>query len=75
MKLLKLNYTLLFIIFLTLSLFTCDNSEDINQNEDTNNPYLMMSMSELMARFDANGNADESQNPSGNMALDFCFEF
>lgn len=75
MKLLKLNYTLLFIIFFTLSLFTCDNSEDINQNEDTNNPYLMMSMSELMARFDANGNADESQNPSGNMALDFCFEF
>ena len=75
MKLLKLNYTLLFIIFLMLSLLTCDNSKDISQNEETNNPYLMISMSELMARFDANGNADESQNPSGNMALDFCFEF
>lgn len=35
----------------------------------------MLSMSELMARYDVNGNADESQNPSGNMALDFCFEF
>lgn len=75
MKLLKLNYAFLAFLFLSLSLFTCDNNEDISQNEETNNPYLMLSMSELMARFDANGNADESQNPSGNMALDFCFEF
>jgi len=75
MKLLKLNYAFLAFLFLSLSLFTCDNNEDISQNEETNNPYLMLSMSELMARYDANGNADESQNPSGNMALDFCFEF
>jgi len=75
MKLLKLNYSFLFIIFLTLSLFTCENNEDISQNEETNNPYLMLSMSELMNRYDVNGNADESQNPSGNMTLDFCFEF
>ena len=63
------------MLSLSLLLFTCDNNEDISQNEETNNPYLMQSMSELMARYDANGNADESQNPSGNMALDFCFEF
>ena len=75
MKLLKLNYAFLTFLFISLSLFTCDNNEDISQNEETNNPYLMLSMSELMARYDANGNADESQNPSGNMALDFCFEF
>jgi len=75
MKLLKLYYAFLAFLFLSLSLFTCDNNEDISQNEETNNPYLMLSMSELMARYDANGNADESQNPSGNMALDFCFEF
>ncbi|MGB2197086.1 MAG: hypothetical protein ACPH08_00315 [Flavobacteriaceae bacterium] len=75
MKLLKLNYAFLAFLFLSLSLFSCDNNEAISQNEETNNPYLMLSMSELMARYDANGNADESQNPSGNMALDFCFEF
>ena len=75
MKLFKLNYAFLAFLFLSLLLFSCDNNEDISQNEETNNPYLMLSMSELMARYDANGNADESQNPSGNMALDFCFEF
>jgi hypothetical protein len=32
-------------------------------------------MSELMEQFDVNGNTDSSQNPSGNMVLDFCFEF
>ena len=35
----------------------------------------MMTMSDLMARYDAYGNADESQYSSGNMAIDFCFEF
>ena len=38
MKLFKINYSFLAILLLSLSLFTCDNNEDISQNEETNNP-------------------------------------
>jgi len=75
MKIFKLKNSILFFICISLTLLTCDNIEEINQNEDANTSILMRAMSEMMDQFDANGNTDESQNPSGNMALDFCFEF
>ena len=69
----------LFTIFCCLFLpFSCDNNEGSNLNADNNNnsnEILTRSMSELMGQFDAEGNADYSENPTGNMVLDFCFEF
>jgi hypothetical protein len=59
-----------------LLVLCCDNSEEINQNEDNNsNSTLMRSMSELMEQFDTNGEVYNMENPTGNMVLDFCFEF
>ena len=69
----------IFTIFCCLFLpFSCDNNEGSNLNADNNNnsnEILIRSMSELMGQFDAEGNADYSENPTGNMVLDFCFEF
>ena len=73
MRLHKVRISLLFLICLASSFITCSDSDNIAQEEEIND--LMMTMSDMMARYDANGNADESQNSSGNMALDFCFEF
>ena len=59
-----------------LLVLCCDNSEEIDQNEDNNsNSTLMRSMSELMEQFDTNGEVYNMENPTGNMVLDFCFEF
>ena len=73
MRLYKLRISLLSLICLALSFITCNDSDNIVQEEQIND--VMTTMSDLMARYDANGNADESQNSSGNMAIDFCFEF
>ena len=73
MRLYKLRISLLFLICLALSFITCSDNDNINQEEEIND--VMMTMSDLMARYDAYGNADESQYSSGNMAIDFCFEF
>ena len=73
MRLYKLRISFLFLICLALSFVTCSDNDNINQEEEIND--VMMTMSDLMARYDAYGNADESQYSSGNMALDFCFEF
>ena len=73
MRLHKVRISLFFLICLASSFITCSDSDNIAQKEEIND--LMMTMSDMMARYDANGNADESQNSSGNMALDFCFEF
>ena len=72
MRLYKLRISLLSLICLALSFITCNDSDNIVQEEQIND--VMTTMSDLMARYDANGNADESQNSSGNMAIDFCFE-
>jgi len=58
--------------------FSCDNNEEStlnNENNNSANEILTRSMSELMGQFDAEGDAYYSENPTGNMVLDFCFEF
>ena len=69
----KLRISFLFLICLALSFITCSDSDNIVQEDEIN--AVMMTMSDFMARYDSNVNSDESQNSSGNMAIDFCFEF
>ena len=69
----KLRISFLFLICLALSFITCSDSDNIVQEDETN--AVIMTMSDFMARYDSNVNSDESQNSSGNMAIDFCFEF
>ena len=77
----NLSYKKIVLITILCSLFlpfSCDNNEESNLNDENNNSaneILTRSMSELMGQFDAEGNADYSENPTGNMVLDFCFEF
>tara|TARA_B100001173_G_C15951125_1_gene531422 strand:+ start:163 stop:1059 length:897 start_codon:yes stop_codon:yes gene_type:complete len=73
MRLQKLKISLLFLMCLALSFITCNDSDNIVQEEETNE--VMITMLDLMARYNTNGDADESQSTSGNMAVDFCFEF
>jgi len=75
MKSIKLKAFLLILAAFTLTLFTCENTDEMPQDQDTDNTFLMRSMSELMGQFDDNGDSDDTQNPSGNMVMDFCFEF
>ena len=75
MKTYRLKISILLVLALTLSLFTCNSNDELSLDGETNNTNLARSMSELMDQFDADGNPEESQNPSGNMVLDFCFEF
>jgi hypothetical protein len=76
MKSLKIKIPFIITLFTMLLVLCCDNSEEINQNEDNNsNSTLMRSMSELMEQFDTNGEVYSMENPTGNMVLDFCFEF
>ena len=75
MKSIKLKAFLLILAAFTLTLFTCENTDETPQDQDTDNTFLMRSMSELMGQFDDNGDSDDTQNPSGNMVMDFCFEF
>jgi len=77
MKSIKLKAFLLILAAFTLTLFTCENTDETPQDQDTDNTFLMRSMSELMGQFDDNGDSDDTQNPSGNMVwifvLSLCF--
>ena len=78
MNLLKKNIVLFAVLCCFFFPFSCDKNEESTLNDENNNntnEILTRSMSELMGQFDAEGDAYYSENPTGNMALDFCFEF
>ena len=57
--------------------FACNNEsiDTVEQENNNDNALVMESISEFMRQFDDNGNLDENENPTGNMAIDFCFDF
>lgn len=64
-------------IFLALTIASCNNEEINSAIEDNSadNPLVMRTMDELMEQYDNFGNLESSENPTGNMILDFCFDF
>lgn len=70
-------FNLLTLLLLTINISSC-NVEEINsalENNSTDNPLVLRTMNELMEQYDNFGNLESSENPTGNMILDFCFDF
>ena len=66
----------LLTIFLSLIILACNNEEIGSTSEiNSDNPIVLDAMEELMEQYDDFGNLENSENPTGNMTLDFCFDF
>jgi len=76
MKNLKLA---LFSLAFSLLLFTsCTNDNeavDQNQQQTEESESITNALAQLRTQFDANGNVTQTDNPAGNIVLDFCFDF
>jgi len=65
------------VVLLTITTTSCNNEGIGSEQNDTGfeNPLIQTTMSELMEQFDDFGNLENSENPTGNMTIDFCFNF
>ncbi|WP_299112739.1 hypothetical protein [uncultured Winogradskyella sp.] len=68
-----------FSMFMALFLVTaCTNNEPVGedpQQQTEESQSITTSLDQLRTQFDANGNVTQTDNPSGNIVLDFCFDF
>jgi hypothetical protein len=75
MKNLKLA---LFSLAFSLLVFTsCTNNESIDQDQQQTeeSESVTNALTQLRTQFNPDGNVIESDNPAGNIILDFCFDF
>ncbi|MBV7267823.1 hypothetical protein [Winogradskyella luteola] len=75
MKNLKFTF---FSMFMALFLVTaCTNNEPVGEEEQQTeeSQSITASLNQLSTLFNDNGNIELSNNPAGNIVLDFCFDF
>ena len=66
----------LLTIFLSFIILACNNEEIGSSTEiNSDNVLVLNAMEELMEQYDNFGNLENSENPTGNITLDFCFDF
>lgn len=75
MKTLKLA---IFSLAMMLMLFTsCTNNESVLEDQQTTeeSESITNALLQLRTQFDDSGNVTQTDNPAGNIVLDFCFDF
>lgn len=76
MKNLKLALFSLALSLLLITSCTNDNEPvDQNQQQTEESVSITNALAQLRTQFDANGNVTQTDNPAGNIVLDFCFDF
>lgn len=68
----------IFSLAMVLMLFTsCTNDESVIEEQQTTeeSESITTSLNQLRSQFDDSGNVSQSDNPAGNIVLDFCFNF
>ncbi|WP_299365757.1 hypothetical protein [Winogradskyella sp.] len=69
----------LFSLAFSLLMFTsCTNNEPVDDPQTAateESESITTSLNQLMTQFDSNGYVSETNNPAGNIVLDFCFDF
>lgn len=73
----NLKLVLFSVLFSLLIITSCTNNEPIGESlqQTEESPSISTALNELRAKFNDSGNVNESENPSGNIVLDFCFDF
>ena len=76
MKNLKLAlFSLTFSLLLITSCTNDNEPVDQNQQQTEESESITNALAQLRTQFDANGNVTQTDNPAGNIVLDFCFDF
>lgn len=72
------NFKLFLLSFLLVAGFmtSCTNDEPVIEEQNTDeSAAITTSLSELSLQFNSQGDIEPSENPSGNIVFDFCFDF
>ncbi len=75
MKNLKVAFLSMFIALFVVT--SCTNEEAVidDQQQTEESESITTALNQLSTQFDANGLISTQSNPSGNIVLDFCFDF
>lgn len=72
----KLKLFLLSFVLITSFLTSCTNDEPLVEEPNTEeSESIITSLAELRTQFNAQGDVIPTQNPTGNIVFDFCFDF
>ncbi|MUU77570.1 hypothetical protein [Winogradskyella endarachnes] len=73
----KLKLVLFSLAFSLLMFTSCTNNESIieNQQQTEESESITAALAALTIQFDSDGNVTQTDNPAGNIVLDFCFDF
>jgi hypothetical protein len=72
----KFKFTLLSLIMVMVVFTSCTNDEPIVDEQQTEeSESITNALNRLSTQFDSSGNVTQTDNPAGNVVLDFCFDF
>ncbi|WP_426429782.1 hypothetical protein ACPX19_09585 [Winogradskyella sp. HB-48] len=73
----NLKLALFSLAFSLLMVTSCTNNEPVGENpqQTEESQSISMALDQLRAKFNDSGNVNQSDNPTGNIVLDFCFDF
>ena len=73
----NLKFTFLSMLITLFLVTACTNNEPVteDQQQTEESQSISIALNQLSNQFDLNGNVSQTNNPAGNIVLDFCFDF
>jgi hypothetical protein len=72
----NLKLVLLSVLFITCCFTSCTNNEPVIEEQNIeDSAAITTSLSQLRTQFNSQGDVIPTENPTGNIVFDFCFDF
>ena len=72
----NLKLVLLSVLFITCCFTSCTNNEPVIEEQNIeDSTAITTSLSQLRTQFNSQGDVIPTENPTGNIVFDFCFDF